>query len=182
MSFRRIVLAALTSIACTVALLPGSPAHAVAGDGWYRIRNVHSGLYLQGRTDEIGVGVVQVVGNSSASNGGWTDPRQDWLWVRDGSNVRFRNAAADWAALTVSSGAASTTKPIIQWPNSTTNLDQLWALTPVPGLVNTYTLRNPKSNKCLAIPNANTSTGIQAIIWTCEAGHEEQQWNINDNL
>lgn len=175
--------AALTSIACAAALLPGSPAHAVPGDGWYRIRNVHSGLLLQGRTDQNGVGVVQTFDNSSTSGGGQTDPRQDWLWQRDGSNVRFRNAAtSNWAALTVSSGAASSTKPIIQWTNSATNLDQLWALTPVAGLVNTYTLRNPKSNKCLAIPNASTATGVQAIIWTCEAGHEEQQWNINDNL
>ena len=40
---------------------------------------------------------------------------------------------------------------------------------------NVYTLKNPKSGKCLAIPSASTEPGIQAIIWTCNGG-SEQKW------
>ncbi|MCU7725213.1 RICIN domain-containing protein [Actinoplanes sp. KI2] len=179
MSTRRIVAAVLASLATTVALLPGTPAHAVAGDGWYRIVNIKSGLALQGRTDQNGVGVIQTYDTSSLANGGYTDARQDWLKVHiSGSNYAFRNAAANWAALTVSSGASSTTKPIIQWTYSASQ-DQVWELQS-GGSANVFVLRNPASNKCLAIPNGSTATGVQAIIWTCNGG-QEQKWRVIDN-
>lgn len=179
MSTRRATLAILAMLATTLALVPGAPAQAVAGDGWYRIVNDHSGMALQGRTDQNGVGVLQLYDTSSTAYPGYTSAYQDWLKVADGSYFRFRNAAtSNWAALTVSSGAASTTKPIIQWTNTAGNGDQLWQLIST-GVNNVYTLKNPKSGKCLAIPSASTEPGIQAIIWTCNGG-SEQKWWITD--
>lgn len=181
MSARRIALAVLASIATAAALIPGTPAQAVAGDGWYRIVNDNSGLALQGKTDVTGVAVIQTYDTSSSDNGGYTSPYQDWLLVADGSNFRIRNAASStWADLTVYSGVTSTTKPIILWTNSATNLDQVWQKIPVSGLINYYMLKNPKSGKCLAIPSASTDPGVQAIVWTCEPGNKEQQWYISD--
>jgi Ricin-type beta-trefoil lectin domain len=107
---------------------------------------------------------------------------QDWLLQRDGSYYRFRNAGTSgWLALTVNSNVAGTGKPIIQWTNTAGNGDQLWDMKPVSGgTLYTYTLRNPKSNKCLAIPGSSTATGVQAIVWPCQANNHDQWWWIHD--
>jgi hypothetical protein len=39
-------------------------------------------------------------------------------------------------------------------------------------------VENANSGKCLAIGGASTTSGAQAIQWTCESGHAEQQWVI----
>jgi hypothetical protein len=177
---KRRVFTILTVLATglAAAAVPCAPAGADAGDHWQRITNIHSHMSLQGRTDQVGVAVIQM-SNNPTDIAQQPSPYQDWLIQTDGSYVRFRNAAtAGWAALTVNSNAPDP-KPIIQWTNTAGNQDQLWALVPVPGTLWQFQLRNPKSGKCLAIPGSSLLEGTQAILWPCST-NTDQQWNIHD--
>ncbi|BCY09922.1 RICIN domain-containing protein [Actinoplanes sp. L3-i22] len=66
------------------------------------------------------------------------------------------------------------------WTYGAGNTDQQWTLL-ATDVYNVYKLLNRHSGKCLAIGNAATAGGEQAIEWTCEANHPEQEWRIVDD-
>ncbi|BCY10779.1 RICIN domain-containing protein [Actinoplanes sp. L3-i22] len=179
--FRRCIAALAVAITAAVVVVPAGPAQATAGDGWSRIINDHSNLALQGRTDEYGVTILQTFFDP-ISIIQQPSPRQDWLMQTEGSYVRFRNAAtAGWMAMSVNSSVAGTSQPVNQITNQVGNTEQLWIKTPAGSQLYTYTLKNVKTGKCLAIPGSSKDAGTHAIVWPCIAGLQDQMWVIHDN-
>lgn len=182
LSARRILSTVLVALlGATASLLTAVPARATAGDGWYTIMNISSGLFLAPRNDTVGVAVWQTYPSWGTDPYQQPHPSLDWLMGNNGSYTTFRNAYnGGWPALTINSNATTTAKPAIVWNYSSSNTDQQWTMVPT-GTTYVYMLKNRKSGKCLAIGNASTEPGVQAIEWTCESGHAEQQWWIRDN-
>ncbi len=83
--------------------------------------------------------------------------------------------------MSVNSSVAATGRPVNQITNLVGNAEQVWIKTPVSGKSYTFTLKNVKTQTCLAIPGSSKDTGIHAIVWPCIGGLSDQMWIIRDN-
>jgi hypothetical protein len=171
--------ATLTALTTAVAVTwSAGPASAAPAPGWILLRNVHSGLVLQGRTNAKGPVVQQAPPKSGANPQG-----QQWLEVDRGTAnghalVSYRNAGtSSQYALAISGGSPNNGGGAILWDYKTSLADQIWELTEaIPNVFPpVYTLKNYNSDKCLAIPGSSTQANVQAIQWTCN-GLTDQMW------
>lgn len=163
-------------------IVPASPAQATPGDGYRRLRNVATGHALVPRVYTSGVAVQQE--RVSPTNLNLTPlAGQDWLLQIDQGYARFRNkASGDTLALTVRNSVAGLSRPVIAYTNDPGNPAQLWSVTQVPGAATgVFQIRNPASNRCLSIPNGDTTPGVQAITYPCNNAPDQWWRNSDDN-
>ncbi|MBG0565359.1 RICIN domain-containing protein [Actinoplanes aureus] len=177
--FRRLAISLAAVL--SVAAVP-TPAQAVAGDGWWMLQNVNSGLFLAvaGSGDANGGRIIQYPGRYQAS--GQASPEQDWFVLHRGNSIyTLRNAGTpDWKAAGVSGSRRDDGAPVIQWTYNPANEDQQWKMLPVGGNLNVFTFTNVNSGSCLAMPRGSKEQNIQAIQWPCN-NNRDQQWRRVDN-
>lgn len=89
-----------------------------------------------------------------------------------------RNHVSD-GCLAVPNASTANGTGVIQWTCNPLSFDRMWDVDWVSGgNGDRYTFKNHNSGKCLAMPNASTANGTQAIQWTCN-GSSEQQWIVD---
>ncbi|WP_250034934.1 RICIN domain-containing protein [Paractinoplanes maris] len=171
---RRSLLAALLSVICTVALLPGGAAQAAAGDGWFRIVNA---LGFALAADDTYEGGNAEFANPEPTSGAPVYA-QAWLRVRDPDGLlRFRNAVAPaWYALTVNTGLDWVNKPVILMGNNTNFANQKWRA--VPASNGFVLLQNPYTGKCIGTPPTGN---LSVYVVACNANDNIQRWKVTDN-
>ncbi|KPI02595.1 Ricin B lectin [Actinobacteria bacterium OK074] len=90
----------------------------------------------------------------------------------------YNNLENSWSekCLAIPNSSTASGEGAIQWTCETTNYDQLWGFYKVAGGDNNrYEIKNLNSGMCLAMPNASTANGTQAVQWPC-SGDSEQIW------
>ncbi|TDO31720.1 hypothetical protein C8E87_7147 [Paractinoplanes brasiliensis] len=186
MSSRRILPAAVTVIACALALIPGGAAQAktdvsaqTQDDGWFRIKNVRSGLLLKPNTTESGVAVLQDVKGSNSS-------LSEWHQISDGHGYAqlVNGATSKWYALTVSNSVDWINRPVIAYERSSTSLPfQSWRIIN-NNLDQTKRIVNTATGKCLRMYNKSEQIGAQVYAYDtslCVEGDNSLMWTFVDD-